>query len=80
MADNTEVKIVGVFNNALIHTKHESTILLGCPFVKTSKALINVANASVVLESNGEKVELNMIDKSLIPEANVTDYVANYLK
>ncbi|KAL2922699.1 Oligoribonuclease [Bienertia sinuspersici] len=94
MADNTEVKIVGVLNNALIrvknrlflddfyviNTKHESTILLGRPFLKTSKALIDVANGSVVLESNGEKIELNMIDKDLIPEANATDYVANSLK
>ncbi|KAL2934325.1 DNA damage-inducible protein 1 [Bienertia sinuspersici] len=57
MADNTEVKIVGVLNNALIRvkniffiddfyvidTKHEYTILLGRPFLKTSKALIDVA-------------------------------------
>ncbi|KAL2904870.1 Cobyric acid synthase, partial [Bienertia sinuspersici] len=54
------------------NTKHESTILLGRPFLKTSKALIDVANGSVVLESNGEKIELNMIDKDLIPEANAT--------
>ncbi|KAL2929488.1 DNA damage-inducible protein 1 [Bienertia sinuspersici] len=95
MADNTEVKIVGVLNNALIRvknifilddyyvidTKHESTILLGRPFLKTSKALIDVANGSVVLDSNGEKIEINMIDKVVIPEANATDYVAaNYLE
>ncbi|KAL2935772.1 DNA damage-inducible protein 1, partial [Bienertia sinuspersici] len=94
IADNTEVKIVGVLNNALIRvknifflddfyvidTKHEYTILLGGPFLKTSKALIDVANGSVVLESNEEKIELNMIDKDLIPEANATDYVANSLE
>ncbi|KAL2905106.1 DNA damage-inducible protein 1 [Bienertia sinuspersici] len=94
MVDNTEVKIVGVLNNALIRvknifflddlyvidTKHESTILLGHPFLKTSNALIDVAKGSVVLESNGEKIELNMIDKGLIPEANATDYVANSLE
>ncbi|KAL2907042.1 DNA damage-inducible protein 1 [Bienertia sinuspersici] len=93
LSDNTEVKIVGVLNNALIRvknifflddfyvidTKNESTILLGRPFLKTSKALIDVANGSVVLESNGEKIELNMIDKDLIPEANATNYVANFL-
>ncbi|KAL2894945.1 Threonine--tRNA ligase [Bienertia sinuspersici] len=92
MADNTEVKIVGV--NALIRvknifflddfyvidTKHESTILLGRPFLKTSKALIDVANGSVVLESIGEKIEINLIDKVPILEANATDYVANYLE
>ncbi|KAL2897132.1 putative HTH-type transcriptional regulator YurK [Bienertia sinuspersici] len=50
------------------------------PFLKTSKALIDVANGSVVLESNGEKIELNMIDKDLIPEANATNYVANSLE
>ncbi|KAL2900806.1 DNA damage-inducible protein 1 [Bienertia sinuspersici] len=69
VADNSEVKIVGVLYNALIRvknlfflddcyvmdTKHESTILLGRPFLKTYKALIYVANYSVVLESNGEK-------------------------
>ncbi|KAL2906081.1 DNA damage-inducible protein 1, partial [Bienertia sinuspersici] len=94
MADNTEVKIIRVLNNALIRvknifflddfyvidTKHESTILLGRPFLKTSKALIDVAKGSVVLESNGEKIELNMIDKDLILEANATDYVSNSLK
>ncbi|KAL2894935.1 DNA damage-inducible protein 1 [Bienertia sinuspersici] len=94
MADNTEVKIVGVLNNALIRvkniffiddfyvidTKHEYTILLGRPFLKTSKALIDVAKGSVVLESNGDKIELNMIDKDFIPEANATDYVANSLE
>ncbi|KAL2942449.1 Adenylosuccinate synthetase, partial [Bienertia sinuspersici] len=64
----------------VIDTKHESTILLGRPFLKTSKALIDVANGSVVLESNREKIELNTIDKVLIPEANATDYVANYLE
>ncbi|KAL2923212.1 DNA damage-inducible protein 1 [Bienertia sinuspersici] len=94
MADNTEVKIVGVLNNALIRvknifflddfyvidTKHESTILLGRPFLKTSKALIDLAKGSVVLESNGEKIELNMIDKDFIPEANTTDYVADSLE
>ncbi|KAL2933483.1 DNA damage-inducible protein 1 [Bienertia sinuspersici] len=90
----SQVKIVGVLNNALIRvknifflddfyvidTKHEYTILLRRPFLKTSKALIDVANGSVVLESNGEKIELNMIDKDLIPEANATDYVANSLE
>ncbi|KAL2939113.1 Myosin-10, partial [Bienertia sinuspersici] len=70
MADNTEVKIVGVLNNALIRR----------PFLKTSKALIYVANDSVVLESNGEKIELNMNDKVIIPEANAIDYVAYYLE
>ncbi|KAL2930630.1 hypothetical protein RDABS01_036040, partial [Bienertia sinuspersici] len=64
----------------LENTKHKSTILLGRPFLKTSKALIDVAKGSVVLESNREKIELNMIDKVLIPEANATDYVANYLE
>ncbi|KAL2934949.1 DNA damage-inducible protein 1, partial [Bienertia sinuspersici] len=94
LLDAINVKIVGVLNNALIRvknifflddfyvidTKHEYTILLGRPFLKTSKALIDVANGSVVLESNGEKIELNMIDKDLIPEANSTDYVANSLE
>ncbi|KAL2894381.1 Oligoribonuclease [Bienertia sinuspersici] len=94
MADNTEVKIVRVLNNALIRdknifflddfyiidTKHEFTILLGRPFLKTSIVLINMDNGSVVLESNGEKIEFNMIDKVLIPEANAIDYVANYLE
>ncbi|KAL2930393.1 DNA damage-inducible protein 1 [Bienertia sinuspersici] len=68
MADNTEVKFVGVINNALIcvknifflddfsviDTKHESIILLGHPFLKTSKALFDVANGSAIVESNGE--------------------------
>ncbi|KAL2894463.1 Ribonuclease HII [Bienertia sinuspersici] len=94
MVNNTEVKIAGVFNNALIRvknlfflddfyiidTKHEPTTLLGRPFLKTSKVLIDLANGSVVLESNGEKIELNMIDKVLIPEANTTNYVANYFE
>ncbi|KAL2901416.1 Aspartyl/glutamyl-tRNA(Asn/Gln) amidotransferase subunit C, partial [Bienertia sinuspersici] len=62
------------------NTKLEPTILLGRPFLKTSKALIDVANGSVVSESNGEKIELNMIDKVLIPKANATDYVANSLE
>ncbi|KAL2901391.1 Ribosomal RNA small subunit methyltransferase F [Bienertia sinuspersici] len=57
-----------------------SSSLEGRPFLKTSKALIDVANGSVVLESNGEKIELNMIDKYLIPKANATDYVANSLE
>ncbi|KAL2901010.1 Pyridoxal 5'-phosphate synthase subunit PdxT [Bienertia sinuspersici] len=34
----------------------------------------------IVLESNGEKIGLNMIDKDLIPEANATNYVANSLE
>ncbi|KAL2933745.1 DNA damage-inducible protein 1, partial [Bienertia sinuspersici] len=94
LLDAINVKIVGVLNNALIRvknifflddlyvidTKHESTILLGHPFLKTSKALVDVANGSVVLESNGENIELNMIDIDLIPEANATDYVANSLE
>ncbi|KAL2930854.1 V-type ATP synthase subunit D, partial [Bienertia sinuspersici] len=62
------------------NTEHVSTIIFGRPFLKTSKALIVVANGSVALESNGEKIKLNMIDKVLIPEANATDYVANYLE
>ncbi|KAL2900830.1 Phosphoglucosamine mutase, partial [Bienertia sinuspersici] len=37
-------------------------------------------NTEVVLESNGEKIELDMIDKVLIHEANAIDYVANYLE
>ncbi|KAL2943402.1 Nonribosomal peptide synthetase 8 [Bienertia sinuspersici] len=78
VADNTEVKIVGTLNNALIHVKNlfflddfyvvdikqESTILLGRRFLKTSKALIDVADDSVLMESNGEKIEFNMIEKS----------------
>ncbi|KAL2894477.1 DNA damage-inducible protein 1, partial [Bienertia sinuspersici] len=94
LLDAINLKIVRVLNNALIRvknifslddfyvidTKHESTILLGHPFLKTSKALIDVANGSVVLESKGEKIYLNMINKALIPEANATDYVANYLE
>ncbi|KAL2930629.1 Cytochrome P450 monooxygenase roqO, partial [Bienertia sinuspersici] len=32
------------------NTKHKSTILLGRPFLKTSKALIDVAKGSVVLK------------------------------
>ncbi|KAL2925344.1 DNA damage-inducible protein 1, partial [Bienertia sinuspersici] len=94
LLDAINVKIVGVLNNALIRvinifflddfyvidTKHESAILLGRPFLKTSKALIDVAKGSVVLKSNGEKIELNMIDKVRIPEANATDYVANFLE
>ncbi|KAL2943946.1 Phosphoribosylformylglycinamidine cyclo-ligase, partial [Bienertia sinuspersici] len=80
MVDNTELKIVGLLNNALIHvknlfflddfyvidTKHESTILLGRPFLKSSKYLIYVANGSVL--------------EILIPKANATDYVANSLE
>ncbi|KAL2903905.1 Dynein regulatory complex protein 9 [Bienertia sinuspersici] len=90
----SSVKIVRALNNAIIcvknifflddfyviDTKHECTIILGRPILKTSKALIDVANGSVVLESNGEMIELNMIDKYLIPEANATDYVANSLE
>ncbi|KAL2930855.1 hypothetical protein RDABS01_036265, partial [Bienertia sinuspersici] len=62
------------------NTEHVSTIILGRAFLKTSKVLIDVGNGSAVLESNGEKIKLNMIDKVLIPEANATDYVANYLE
>ncbi|KAL2921289.1 4'-phosphopantetheinyl transferase HetI [Bienertia sinuspersici] len=94
LLDAINVKVVGVLDNALIlvknlfflddfyfiDTKHEFTILLGRPFLKTSKALIGVANGSVVLESNGEKIEINMIDKVLIPKANATVCVANYLE
>ncbi|KAL2896063.1 Tropomyosin, partial [Bienertia sinuspersici] len=40
--------------------------------------LLDAINCS--FESNGEKIELNMIDKDLIPEANATDYVANSLE
>ncbi|KAL2898315.1 Sialidase B, partial [Bienertia sinuspersici] len=71
-----ELEVVSEESN----TKHEYTILLGRPFLKTSKALIDLAKGSVVLESNGDKIELNMIDKDLIPEVNATDYVANSLE
>ncbi|KAL2906162.1 hypothetical protein RDABS01_004872, partial [Bienertia sinuspersici] len=77
---NTQIGQICTSLSNLENTKHESTILLGRPFLKTSKALIDVAKGSVVLESNGEKIELNMIDKDLILEANATDYVANSLK
>ncbi|KAL2903830.1 hypothetical protein RDABS01_002540, partial [Bienertia sinuspersici] len=68
------------FTSEESNTKHESTSFVGRPCLKTSKALIDVANGSVVLESDREKIELNMIDKAPIPEANATDYVANYLE
>ncbi|KAL2931146.1 50S ribosomal protein L21 chloroplastic [Bienertia sinuspersici] len=47
MADNTEV----------VDIKHESTILLGRPFLKTSKAFINVAKGSVVLKIGVDNLE-----------------------
>ncbi|KAL2929443.1 putative competence-damage inducible protein, partial [Bienertia sinuspersici] len=52
----------------------------GDPFLKTSKALIDVANGNVVLESNGEKIELKMIDKVLLPKANATNVIVHYLE
>ncbi|KAL2923203.1 Scavenger receptor class A member 3 [Bienertia sinuspersici] len=71
LADNTEVKIVGILHDALIRVKN--LFFLDDFYVIETKH-------DVVLESNGEKIELDMIDKGLIHEANATNYNANYLE
>ncbi|XP_057246792.1 uncharacterized protein LOC104897178 [Beta vulgaris subsp. vulgaris] len=77
MADGSSVCSVGLLENILVQVKHmcflvdfivinvmhNSEILLGRPFLKTSKALIDVAHNCVTLESNGEKLKLNVFEQ-----------------
>ncbi|KMT03868.1 hypothetical protein BVRB_8g188390 [Beta vulgaris subsp. vulgaris] len=89
MADGSNVNTIGLLDNVLIQirhmfflvdfvvldTKHESEILLGRPFLKTARALIDVANEYVILESNGERMQLNIFEEhNFNIEANATDY------
>ncbi|KMT19356.1 hypothetical protein BVRB_1g013580 [Beta vulgaris subsp. vulgaris] len=89
MADGSNVHTIGLLDNVLIQirhmfflvdcvvldTKHESKILLGRPFLKTARTLIDVANDYVILESNGERMQLHIFEEHTFKiEANATDY------
>ncbi|KMT11122.1 hypothetical protein BVRB_5g112040 [Beta vulgaris subsp. vulgaris] len=91
MADGSSVCSVGLLENFLVQVKHmyflvdfivinvmhNSKILLGRPFLKTSKALIDVAHNCVTLESNGEKLNLNVFEQDGSDiESGATNYVA----
>ena len=56
------------------HDKHTTPILLGRPFMKTSKTKIDVHTGLLTMEINGCQVEFNIYDSMKYPTENFTCY------
>ncbi|XP_021743409.1 uncharacterized protein LOC110709495 [Chenopodium quinoa] len=91
MANGNSVSPNGCLENVLIQVKHLfflvdfyvinmeniSEILLGRPFLKTAKALIDVANGSVTLGNNGQTININVFDEQgSLEESGATNHVS----
>uniref|UniRef100_A0A803MIR6 Uncharacterized protein n=1 Tax=Chenopodium quinoa TaxID=63459 RepID=A0A803MIR6_CHEQI len=94
MANGNSVSPNGCLENILIQVKHLfflvdfyvinieniSEILWGRPFLKTAKALIDVANGSVTLGNNGQAVNINVFDEQgSLEETGGTNHVSYHL-
>lgn len=55
-------------------------ILLGRPFLKTARVLVDVANGNVTLGSNGQTININVFyEQTSLEETGAINHVSYYL-